>query len=204
MAVELLMPALSPTMKEGTLAKWNKKEGDRVKIGEIIAEIETDKAVMEFEAIDEGVIGRILIPERTENVAVNALIAVLLEEGEDLTVIDQILSSRGKASGASVKESSKNEVEKHTQVSDKKEHNDKVEKIFISPLAKRLAEQNAIDINSINGSGPRGRIVKSDIESAMERVPQGGPLKAAIVDTIMYGRNSEEYTKVPNNNRSRM
>ena len=97
MPIEILMPALSPTMKEGNLAKWIKKEGDKIKAGEVIAEIETDKATMEVEAVDEGVLGKIIVPGGTENVAVNSLIALILEEGEDKKSLDSYISKEAPA-----------------------------------------------------------------------------------------------------------
>ena len=160
MSVNILMPALSPTMEEGTLTKWLVKEGDRIQSGDLIAEIETDKATMEFEAVDEGIIGKILISEGSESVKVNSPIAVILDEGEEL--------------GARKEEDQTRPAEPTTQkdaleevVETKKPSNNGIQtsstKIFASPLARRLAKEKGIDLDSVIGSGPRGRIVKNDI-----------------------------------------
>ncbi|HEX4635375.1 MAG TPA: biotin/lipoyl-containing protein, partial [Rhizomicrobium sp.] len=200
MATNILMPALSPTMEEGKLAKWLVKEGDTVKSGTILAEIETDKATMEFEAVDEGKIGKILVPEGSEGVKVNAPIAVLLEEGESADAVGTPSSGGAAAqetkhdiAGAmkDIKAAVKAEVpltpasangrdDASRPLSPSGEPGAGVQpapaaktdgaRIFASPLAKRIAEQKGLDLSLINGSGPRGRIVKSDVESA----PGGG------------------------------
>lgn len=208
MAIELLMPALSPTMKEGKLAKWNKKEGDKVKIGEVIAEIETDKATMEVESIDEGIMGKIFIEAGTENVAVNKLIAILLEEGEDQSALDKILLSNnsglttGENAASSGGKIDKEEPSIPKDLSKEASGNEE-NRIFISPLAKRIAEQNSVNLDNIMGSGPKGRIIKSDVENAIAIQD----LKAKTVQSninsninSLYGRDTEEYTKIPNNN----
>jgi pyruvate dehydrogenase E2 component (dihydrolipoamide acetyltransferase) len=172
MATNILMPALSPTMEEGKLAKWLVKEGDTVKSGDILAEIETDKATMEFEAVDEGRIGKILVPEGSEGVKVNAPIAVLLDEGEKADAVPAAKAEKTEAKadipaamkdiGAAVKaEAGKTEAPKAVAApaADGK-------RIFASPLAKRIAAQKGLDLSGIAGSGPRGRIVKSDVENA--------------------------------------
>ncbi len=178
MAIEILMPALSPTMEEGTLAKWLVKEGDTVSSGDLIAEIETDKATMEFEAVDEGVIGKILVADGAESVAVNTIIAVLLEEGETVADIGIVGGSSG---GSSDKKAPFNdEGPSGPYDADEKRHpfNDEgpsgpydVEekagtRVFASPLARRIAADRGLDLSKIKGSGPRGRIVKSDLEDA--------------------------------------
>ena len=168
MATNILMPALSPTMEEGKLAKWLVKEGDTVKSGTILAEIETDKATMEFEAVDEGKIGKILVPEGSEGVKVNAPIAVLLEEGESA---DAVPSGGAKAPatdiagamkdiGAAVKAESS--PAKAAPAAPKADGG----RIFASPLARRIAAGKGVDLSGVSGSGPRGRIVKSDVENA--------------------------------------
>jgi pyruvate dehydrogenase E2 component (dihydrolipoamide acetyltransferase) len=193
MAMNILMPALSPTMEEGTLAKWLVKEGDAVKSGDILAEIETDKATMEFEAVDEGRIGKILIPEGTEGVKVNAPIATLLADGDDANAPVDISSAM-----ASIKDAVSAEAKGAAKpapappltpaLSPKGGEGDRAkltlapaggegkgegvsksaraERVFASPLARRIAQQKGIDIASLAGSGPRGRIVKSDVEGA--------------------------------------
>jgi len=159
-AITILMPALSPTMEEGKLAKWLVKEGDAVKSGDILAEIETDKATMEFEAVDEGRIGKIIVPEGTEGVKVNAPIATLLDEGEDAA--PDIPSAMASIKDAVTAETKKPEAPKPAAAPAEP----KGERVFASPLARRIAEQKGIDIASLAGSGPRGRIVKADVESA--------------------------------------
>ncbi|CAO4841182.1 MAG: Dihydrolipoyllysine-residue acetyltransferase component of pyruvate dehydrogenase complex [Holosporales bacterium] len=153
------MPALSPTMTEGNLVKWLKKEGDAIKAGQVLCEIETDKATMEVEAVDEGVLGKIVVAEGTENVQVNALIAILCEEGEDLAalVVDATPVEATKLAGNDIKNDQKM-GQKNEQI--EKMQNDRIK---ISPLARRLALQNQIDIKSLLGTGPNGRIVKNDI-----------------------------------------
>jgi pyruvate dehydrogenase E2 component (dihydrolipoamide acetyltransferase) len=165
MATNILMPALSPTMEEGKLTKWLVKEGDTVKSGDILAEIETDKATMEFEAVDEGKIGKILVPEGSEGVKVNAPIAVLLDEGEKLGAVD--ISSAMKDIKAAVKAevpAAKNEAPKAAAAAPAAKADDA--RLFASPLARRIAATKGIDLSALSGTGPRGRIVKSDVDSA--------------------------------------
>lgn len=181
MPTPILMPALSPTMETGTLAKWHVKIGDEVSSGDIIAEIETDKATMEVEAVEEGRIGAIYIEEGTREVKVNSTIAMLLEDGEDESALEDISQEATNPSDkniAAAKASSKAKADNGqdspgagvtdntNQVTAKKSENNS-ERIIASPLAKRLASQNNLDLKAINGSGPNGRIVKSDIEAAI-------------------------------------
>lgn len=154
MAVEILMPALSPTMEEGTLAKWLVKEGDVVKSGQIIAEIETDKATMEFEAVDEGKIGRILVAEGTAGVKVNTPIAVLIEDGE---AADAVPAAKAVAVAAPVVAA----VAAPAAVVAAKPAGARV---FASPLARRIAKDKGLDLGTVQGSGPHGRIVRADVE----------------------------------------
>ncbi|AHJ66443.1 pyruvate dehydrogenase complex dihydrolipoamide acetyltransferase [Granulibacter bethesdensis] len=164
MATTILMPALSPTMTEGTLARWLKKEGDTITAGDVIAEIETDKATMEVEAVDEGVLGRILVPDGTEGVAVNAPIAILVEEGE--AIPDQgDIPAPAKASASPAAESSvpaKPEPKAIASSGPDRTEN----RIFASPLARRIAKEAGIDLTSLTGSGPSGRILRADVEKA--------------------------------------
>ena len=160
MSVNILMPALSPTMEEGTLAKWLVKEGDRIQSGDLIAEIETDKATMEFEAVDEGIIGKLLVSEGSEGVKVNSPIAVILDDGEELKVnetADLVVDT----------EHTKSEIAKEEVVENKKPSMNAVQnsntRVFATPLARRLAREKGVDLGSISGSGPHGRIVKTDI-----------------------------------------
>jgi pyruvate dehydrogenase E2 component (dihydrolipoamide acetyltransferase) len=179
MTINILMPALSPTMEEGTLSKWLVKEGDEVTSGDIIAEIETDKATMEVECIDDGTVGKILVAEGTEGVKVNALIAVLLEEDEDPSALDAAIASANTDSGpvlapepvtAPVVEAAPTLVTTPTVTSG--------DRVKASPLAKRMAEQGGINLASVAGSGPNGRVVKRDVEAVLQG---GGETTAAPV-----------------------
>ena len=160
MSVNILMPALSPTMEEGTLAKWLVKEGDKIQSGDLIAEIETDKATMEFEAVDEGIIGKLLVSEGSEGVKVNSPIAVILDDGEELKVnetADLVVDT----------EHTKLEITKEEVVDNKEPSLNIIQnsntRIFATPLARRLAREKGVDLGNISGSGPHGRIVKTDI-----------------------------------------
>ena len=164
MALEILMPALSPTMEEGTLAKWLVAEGDRVQSGDLLAEIETDKATMEFEAVDEGVIGKLLVAEGTANVKVNSAIAILLEEGD---AADATVSPAQSAAAAAplTHEASAVDAPAATAAPAAAVSNDGT-RIFASPLARRIAADQGLDLAKITGSGPKGRIVKADVSGA--------------------------------------
>jgi len=223
MPISILMPALSPTMEEGTLAKWLVKEGDAVAPGDVIAEIETDKATMEVEAVDEGKMGKILIDEGTEHVAVNKPIAVLLEEGEDQSALEGYSPGGAGAAGPKPetakpdaakpepaeksaaeqpeKPEAKEKAPEPEAASEKQQAaetdrrqgmheerpkqeapkaNGQAGRIFASPLAKRLADENDIDLAALSGSGPHGRIIKSDIEKALkEGVPAAAKEESA-------------------------
>ena len=161
MSVNILMPALSPTMEEGTLAKWLVKEGDRIESGDLIAEIETDKATMEFEAVDEGIVGKLLVSEGSEGVKVNSPIAIILDDGEQLETSE--------TANLIVQEEPKtnNTEEAIVQVEQISTNIAKTssKRIFATPLAKRLAKEKGLNLESISGSGPHGRIVKNDILS---------------------------------------
>ncbi|SHK18390.1 pyruvate dehydrogenase E2 component (dihydrolipoamide acetyltransferase) [Roseomonas rosea] len=199
MATNILMPALSPTMTEGTLARWLKKEGEQVKSGDVIAEIETDKATMEFEAVDEGILGKILVPEGTEGVKVNQPIGIMVDEGEAVPsgdaaasaggekgpapspsgspALEAVQASGGKVAGAAEQPVSAPAPQGQAPVSSPAPAGHGAGqggRIFASPLARRLAQQAGIELGSVRGSGPNGRIVKSDIEAA-----QGAPKQAA-------------------------
>ena len=218
MPTPILMPALSPTMEEGTLAKWNVKEGDKVSSGDVIAEIETDKATMEVEAVDEGVVGKILIGEGTENVAVNKPIAVLLGDGESADDIDLDALKNG---GASTVESASTKKEDEPEQKESKAQSANGAdpspakpsapkekpavssgdgRVFASPLARRLADQNDLDLSVVNGTGPRGRVVKRDIEKALkEGTGKAAPAAAAApasVDSRLYPPESYEAVKL--------
>jgi pyruvate dehydrogenase E2 component (dihydrolipoamide acetyltransferase) len=178
MATNILMPALSPTMTEGTLARWLKKEGENVKAGDVIAEIETDKATMEVEAVDEGVLGKILVPDGTEGVKVNAPIAVLVEPGE---AVPSGAPAPAAAPAPAPKQAAAPAPEPPKPAPRPvagNGHDADGERIFASPLARRMAKQAGIDLASLKGSGPNGRIVKADIEAV-----QGTPVAAPAPST---------------------
>ena len=218
MPIKVTMPALSPTMTEGNLAKWLKKEGDKVAAGDVIAEIETDKATMEVEAVDEGILGKILVPAGTSNVPVNDVIALLLEEGEDSSniVIPTVAGKASKAEGS-------NQVSKGSDPStsvagapsardDSKKQvaaaRSSDQRIFASPLAKRIAANKGVDLFAVAGSGPRGRIVKADLDNAKPgakpatapaagapRAASAGPDAKKLADAL-----GMKYTEIPNSN----
>ena len=172
MAIKVLMPALSPTMTEGNLAKWHKKEGDKIKPGEVIAEIETDKATMEVESADAGILGKIIVPDKTEGVKVNQLIAVLLEAGEGKEAIDAIIAESNVSEPKIEKTEVSAPIQMNLDVANTTQAttyheviNEESGRIFASPLARRIAEQKGISLASISGSGPHGRIVKNDVKN---------------------------------------
>lgn len=193
MPIEVLMPALSPTMKEGNLARWHKKEGDSVKSGEVIAEIETDKATMEVEAVDEGVLGKILVKEGTEGVAVNELIALILEEGEDKKALDTYKGKKTEAKKETPKEAPKQTIAT-PQPTPSPAPNftapSQSGRVFSSPLARRIASMEGIDLRNVQGTGPHGRVVKADVLSATSSGGASGVVR----------RNPVEYAELPNNN----
>ena len=179
MPTEILMPALSPTMEEGTLAKWLKKEGDAVKSGDIIAEIETDKATMEFEAVDEGTLGKILIAEGTAGVKVNTPIAVLLEEGEsaaDIGSAPKAAAAPAAAAAAPATPAAAPAAAAPAPAAPKAADGGRV---FASPLARRIAAEKGVNLAGITGSGPHGRIVKADVEGAKPGAAAPAPAAAA-------------------------
>jgi pyruvate dehydrogenase E2 component (dihydrolipoamide acetyltransferase) len=189
MATNILMPALSPTMTEGTLSRWLKKEGENVRAGDVIAEIETDKATMEVEAVDEGILGKILIGDGTEGVKVNEPIAILVEQGEAIPTAapapkpappppktEAPPPAPRKGNGQAVTEG---------------------ERIFVSPLARRMAMQAGIDLTSLKGSGPNGRIVKADIEAVQQKAPPPVAQPAAAPVARPSAPIAEPHTLVP-------
>ncbi len=198
MPINITMPALSPTMTDGTLAKWLKAEGDSVESGDVIAEIETDKATMEVEAVDEGIIGKILVDAGTENVPVNDVIAVLLEDGENADDIGDISAAPAPAAIAEVKApkpQSKSPVSQKTETL-------RGDRVFASPLAKRIAADKGIDLSTIKGSGPRGRIVKADVENAQAApaVAVSAPVGQSLPVDAKVNVYGMAYTEIPNNN----
>lgn len=212
MPIEVLMPALSPTMTEGNLAKWLKKEGDTIKSGQVIAEIETDKATMEVEAVDEGVLGKILIAEGTEGVKVNQPIALILAEGEDKKALAtwKPKEEPKKDSGVGIQDSVKAESVPSAAASvapslapaaskapaapvaipnAESRIQNAGSRVKASPLAKRVASQKGVDLSSVIGSGPSGRILRADVEANVGRGGSGGAVR----------RNPQEFVQVPNN-----
>jgi len=203
MAVEIKMPALSPTMESGTLAKWNVAVGDEVRSGDVIAEIETDKATMEVEAVDEGIIAAIVVDAGAQNVAVGAVIAVLAEDGEDVAAA---AAQAGKAEAAAPSMPSPVSAPDKAPVSapDKAPvaspvnpgSSQKAGRIFASPLARRIAADRGIDLAGLSGSGPHGRILRRDVEAA-PTVAEGG---AAATGRMMTGSVEQGASElVPNN-----
>lgn len=178
MAIEILMPALSPTMEEGTLAKWLVKEGDTVSAGDLLAEIETDKATMEFEAVDEGIIGKLLVAEGTEGVKVNTAIAVLVDEGD--TVADAAPAAPPAAAPAAAPAAKAETAATPAPAAPAKTGGARV---FASPLARRIAADQGIDLGQIAGSGPHGRIVKADVLAAKAQPAAAAPSTAAPTAT---------------------
>ena len=205
MPIEILMPALSPTMEEGTLSKWLVKEGDTVSSGDLLAEIETDKATMEFEAVDEGVIGKIMIAEGTEGVKVNAVIAVLLEDGESVGDISASAPTPA-AAPAPVAQAAVPAAVAPTPAPAAPAAKDG-NRVFASPLARRLAADKGVDLTTMFGSGPRGRIVKADVEAA-NAAPAVSAAPAATATVMPASASAEavakmytdrEYTEFPLN-----
>ena len=251
MPTTILMPALSPTMEKGNLAKWLKKEGDKVKSGDVIAEIETDKATMEFEAVDEGTMGKILVPEGTQDIAINAPIAILLADGEKASDISSAAPAAKAAPaaaavpptpaasggpspvGGGMASAAPTGVQTQPPASTKAPSspgtgevaarsadgrgaatNGSGGRVFASPLARRMAKEAGIDVSRVTGSGPHGRIVKSDIDAAksgkaplaVAAAPAGAPVaKAAPAPSmsdaqVMKLFDDDEYTVVPHDN----
>lgn len=205
MPIEILMPALSPTMEEGTLAKWLVKEGDTVSAGDLLAEIETDKATMEFEAVDEGVIGKLLVAAGTEGVKVNTAIAVLLEDGESASDTPApkaapaaVAPEAPKADAAAVAAPSGGPAKAAPAATGAR--------VFASPLARRIAADKGVDLATIAGSGPHGRIVKADVEGASaapkaaapapSTAAAAAPAKAAPAAAMATGPSTEAVLKM--------
>jgi pyruvate dehydrogenase E2 component (dihydrolipoamide acetyltransferase) len=192
MPTNILMPALSPTMEKGNLAKWLKKEGDQIKSGDVIAEIETDKATMEVEAVDEGVLAKIVVPEGTADVPVNDIIAVIAGEGEDVKEVGKgdFAQPAAKPADDKSKAETAKQVEKAAstpastngsgqkapqQAAAPQAQTNGAGRVFASPLARRMAKEGGLDLAAIQGSGPHGRIVERDVKAAVE----GGTAKKA-------------------------
>ena len=203
MPIEILMPALSPTMEEGTLAKWLVKEGDTVSSGDLLAEIETDKATMEFEAVDEGIIGKILIAEGSEGVKVNTAIAVLIEDGES---VDDIAAPTAAAAVAPTQATPAAQVAPATAAPAPTPQTKDGSRLFATPLARRIAADQGVDLAQISGSGPHGRIIKADVmgSSATAPAPQAVATPVALAtgpsaDTVARMYEDREYEEIPLN-----
>ncbi len=210
MPINITMPALSPTMEEGNLAKWLVKEGDKVKSGDVIAEIETDKATMEVEAVDEGIVAKIVVPAGTEAVKVNALIAILAEEGEDVAVAAAGGGSAApKAEAAPAAKAEAATAPASAPVAAPAPAASSVapaastgERVFASPLARRLAKEAGLDLKAVSGSGPKGRVVKSDVEKAVSTggakaapAPTAAASTAALAPVMAKGASEEAVLK---------
>ena len=196
MPINIQMPALSPTMEEGTLAKWLVKEGDTVESGDVMAEIETDKATMEFEAVDEGVIGKIIVPEGSTGIKVNEIIAILLEDGEDSSDIE----TNDAENKQDVVDIIKNDEKIPVVKSEKTGLSSSKERIFATPLARRIAKSTNVDLANIKGSGPYGRIVKADVQSnnviALEKTPKTQITSSATSESIKTMYKDREFTEI--------
>ncbi len=201
MPTEIHMPALSPTMEEGNLAKWLVKEGDSVAAGDLIAEIETDKAVMEFEAVDEGIIGKILIAEGSEAVKVGTVIAVLLEEGEEAG--DVATPATPAPAAPAAPDTPVAQAAPPAPAAPVAQQTAEGGRIFASPLARRIAADKGLDLSTISGSGPRGRIVKADVEgvsaqAAPASAPTPAPAPVSVSsDAIARMYEGREYVEIP-------
>ncbi|MDC1348224.1 pyruvate dehydrogenase complex dihydrolipoamide acetyltransferase [Amylibacter sp.] len=196
MPINIQMPALSPTMEEGTLAKWLVKEGDTVESGDVMAEIETDKATMEFEAVDEGIIGKIIVPEGSAGIKVNEIIAILLEDGEDTSDIETNDPENKQDVVDIIKNDEKTPVIKSENTVLKLSK----ERIFATPLARRIAQSTNVDLANIKGSGPYGRIVKADVQSnnviAIEKTPKTQITSSATSESIKTMYKDREFTEI--------
>ncbi len=191
MAIKILMPALSPTMETGTLSNWQKKEGDMVSSGDVLADIETDKATMEVEAVDEGILGKIIVPAGTEGVKINSVIAVLLEEGESADVIDSmdlsVVVTNSGNSGANPTPTPAPKVAPQAQPAPASQPAPAPQvapatsnqRIFATPLARRLAKEYGVDLSRLKGSSAHGRITRSDVESAKSGTGASGAISSA-------------------------
>jgi len=197
MPINIQMPALSPTMEEGTLAKWLVKEGDTVESGDVMAEIETDKATMEFEAVDEGVIGKIIVPEGSTGIKVNEIIAILLEDGEDSSDIE----TNDAENKQDVVDIIKNDEKIPVVKSEKTGLSSSKERIFATPLARRIAKSTNVDLANIKGSGPYGRIVKADVQSnnvkALEKTPITQIRSSITSESIKTMYKDREFAEIP-------
>ena len=204
MATEIRMPAVSPSMTEGTLARWLKKEGDMVKAGDILAEIETDKAVVELEAQESGVLGRILFPDGSQNVKVDAIIAMLLQAGEDAAALAQPVATKAAPAVTAAAVASPAAAGASPVASPAAAHAAPAAaasgRLLASPLARRIAAERKVDLAGIKGSGPGGRIVKLDVEAALA----GAPAVASVSASASASLPASAYEDIPNSSMRRM
>ncbi|WP_019219628.1 pyruvate dehydrogenase complex dihydrolipoamide acetyltransferase [Bartonella florencae] len=212
MPIKITMPALSPTMEEGNLTKWNVKVGDKVSSGDVIAEIETDKATMEVEAVDEGTVAKIVVPAGTQGVKVNSLIVILAEEGEDLAEAAEIAEETPSSFSSKESEDAKQTASKSvsiSHISSVQQDKENSRRFFASPLARRLAAQVGLDLSLVSGSGPHGRIIKRDVEKAMNGSVFTASHSLHIGQQVAAGASDKqvlqlfkegEYTFTPHNN----
>ena len=198
MSVQILMPALSPTMTEGKLANWLKREGDVVESGDVLCEIETDKATMEVEAVEEGTLGKIIVAAGTEGVPVNSPIAIILEDGENAADMSVMLARTSLDSMDMANSKSVASVPSNATSLAQTDTDLKKTRVFASPLARRIAEQAGVDISVVNGSGPNGRIVKRDIEAAIDVSVPATNLTATLAKASSIIEGSGGYTEIPN------
>ncbi|WP_353278641.1 pyruvate dehydrogenase complex dihydrolipoamide acetyltransferase [Wolbachia endosymbiont (group B) of Longitarsus flavicornis] len=215
MPIEILMPALSPTMSKtgGKIVKWCKKEQDKVEIGDVIAEIETDKAIMEFESVDEGVLAKILVSEGTSGVPVNQLIALMLEEGEDKSALDlasaintkvekEVEADFSVSSNPSISSSSSMSSQCVT-LGSKKEDRATENRTKVSPLAKKIAQNEGVDIKRLKGTGPYGRIIKADVlefldqTKSYERFEENTTVEVSNMRQVIAQRLVESKQNIP-------
>lgn len=215
MPIEILMPALSPTMSKtgGKIVKWCKKEQDKVEIGDVIAEIETDKAIMEFESVDEGVLAKILVSEGTSGVPVNQLIALMLEEGEDKSALDlasavntkvkkEVEADFSVSSNPSISSSSSMSSQCVT-LGSKKEDRAIENRIKVSPLAKKIAQNEGVDIKRLKGTGPYGRVIKADVlefldqTKSYERFEENTTVEVSNMRQVIAQRLVESKQNIP-------
>ena len=226
MPINITMPALSPTMEEGNLSKWLVKEGDKVSPGDVIAEIETDKATMEVEAVDEGTVAKLVVPAGTEGVKVNALIAVLAAEGEDAGAAAKsgggAAPAKAEAPKADAPKAEAPKAEPAAAAAPKAEPAPVAnghatgERTFASPLARRIAKEAGVDVSAVTGTGPHGRVVKADVDAAIAgggakaapaaKAPAGAPaaaapaVKAMSDDQVLKLFEPGSYELVPHDN----
>lgn len=204
MSVSVLMPALSPTMTEGTLARWLVKEGDSVKSGDVIAEIETDKATMEVEALDDGVVAKLAVAEGTQNVAVNAVIAVLAEDGES---VDDALAAVAAVPAAAPSTPPQTDAPaaapaaatSPVQPAVTPELTARSDRVFASPLARRIAADAGLELARLSGTGPYGRIIRADVEEALASGASGAAVQPAAVSRTASAAVPAEERFVPHN-----